>query len=184
MRHTHYYGSDEEFEVDSIEDEVMERAAPTKEVAMEQSPTTGEEQEKHISRFLKLPKAPKRSIRVGRAEPLVDYSQLQMLTSEEHLTTLENTTIQKERVQEMKEQKIKERTIKKSKRVEELELNKLKREKSKEARRVAIELEAAEKALKKIQEEKNKFMYLIQNFEVTMGNLLWDLLYRSSCLVQ
>ena len=80
MRHTHYYGSDEEIEVDSTEDEAMERAAPTEEATMEQSPTVGEEQEKYISRFLKLPKAPTRPIRVGRAEPLVDYSQLQMLT--------------------------------------------------------------------------------------------------------
>ena len=39
MRHTHYYGSDEEIEVDSSEDEAMERAAPTEEAAMEQSPT-------------------------------------------------------------------------------------------------------------------------------------------------
>ena len=74
---------------------------------------------------------------MGRAEPLVDYSQSQILTSEEHLTTLENIATQKERVQEMKEQKIKERAIKKSKKAEELQLNKLKREKAKEARTVA-----------------------------------------------
>ena len=131
MRHTYYYGSDEEFEVDSTEDEAMERVAPTEEAAMErvapteeaameQSPTVEEEQEKHISRFLKLPKAPRRPIRVGRAEPLVDYNQSQMLALEEHLTTLETIATQKERVQEMKEQKIKERIIKKSKRAEEL----------------------------------------------------------------
>ena len=154
MRHTHYYGNDEEIEVDSSEDEAMERAAPTEEAAMEHSPTAGEEQEKLISRFLKLPKAPRRPIRVGRAKPLVDYSQSQMLTSEEHLTTLENIATQKKRVQEMKEQKIKERAIKKSKRVEELQLNKLKREKAKEARMVAKQLEAVEKALKKIKREK------------------------------
>ena len=67
-----------------------------------------------------MPKAPRRPIRMGRAEPLVDYSRSQMLTTEEHLTTLENIAIQKERLQEMKEQKIKKRAIKKAKRAEEL----------------------------------------------------------------
>ena len=51
MRHTHYYGSDEEFEADSTEDEAMERAAPTEEAAMEQSHIVGEEQENTLVGF-------------------------------------------------------------------------------------------------------------------------------------
>ena len=43
MRHTHYYGNDEEFDVDSTEDEAMERVAPIEEAAMEQLPTIVQE---------------------------------------------------------------------------------------------------------------------------------------------
>ena len=76
----HYYGSEEDMEVDVEEDEGIEAS---------QSPGSAQEEENHITKFLKLPKPPRRALRVGRAEPLIDYNQSQTLTLDEHLTRLE-----------------------------------------------------------------------------------------------
>ena len=92
-----------------------------------------------------------------------------MLTSDEHLTTLENIATQKQNVQELKLQNLKEREIMKTKKAEEREINKKMREEAKEAKRVAKELEAAEKALKK--KSKGKRGVILPNVAAVEENL-------------
>ena len=85
----HYYGSEDEVEDDQDEEEDMEQS---------QSLTIANSSEIHNSKFLKLPKGYKRGTRVSRNELLIDYSQSQMLTSNEHLTCLEGIASRKERI--------------------------------------------------------------------------------------
>ena len=55
--------------------------------------------DKGISKFLKLLRRCKRVTRVSRNEPLIDYSQSQLLPSDEHLSCLEGIASRKKRVQ-------------------------------------------------------------------------------------
>ena len=66
MTNTHYYGTEEDMEAAIEEDEGMEAS---------QNPRSAKEEENHITKFLKLPKPLRRTLREGRVEPLIDYSQ-------------------------------------------------------------------------------------------------------------
>ena len=133
----HYYGSEMEVD-DDVQEEDLEYS---------QSPVPVEND--HISKFLKLPTTSKKTRNLGRAEPLVDYSQSQLLTSEQHLCNLEDIATRKERVQKEKEKKLKERKLNKAKKAEQLELNKIKRSKAKEVKQLAKDLKEAQQAQKK-----------------------------------
>ena len=102
----HYYGSEMEVD-DDVQEEDLEYS---------QSPIPVEND--HISKFLKLPTTSKKTRNLGRAEPLVDYSQSQLLTSKQHLCNLEDIVTRKERVQKEKEEKLKERKLNKAKKAE------------------------------------------------------------------
>ena len=167
MTNTHYYGTEEDIETAVEEDEGMEAS---------QSPRSAKEEENHITKFLKLPRPLRRALREGRAEPLIDYSQSQMLTLDEHLATLKSIATQKQKVQELKVQKLKEREIMMTKKAEERLINKKRREEAKEARRVAKELEALEKALKK--KKKGKRGVILSNVVADGKNLQFSLPLR------
>ena len=62
-------------------------------------------------------------------EPLVDYSQSQVLTSNHHITDLESIAIRKERLQLEKKQKKIEKELNKAQKIKEKELNKIKKTK-------------------------------------------------------
>ena len=66
MTNTHYYGTEEDIEADVKEDEGMEAS---------QSPRYVQEEENHITKFLKLPRPPRKALREDRVEPLIDYIQ-------------------------------------------------------------------------------------------------------------
>ena len=76
---------------------------------MDQSQSPIDVKKDHISKFLKLLRAPKTMRRVKKTKSLIDYSQSQVLTLDEHLCSLEDIATKKERVQIEKEQKVKER---------------------------------------------------------------------------
>ena len=80
---------------------------------------------------------------------MVDYSQSQLLTSLEHISSLDTIARKKERAQLQKEQKFKEREIKKAHKARDRELNKVKRAQLQEARKNAKELKAKEVAERK-----------------------------------
>ena len=67
--------------------------------------------------FLRLPQAPR--TRKTIVEPLVDYTQSQILTSSQHVETLEETTTKKEKVQLEREERARTRELTKQKRAEE-----------------------------------------------------------------
>ena len=104
-----------------------------------------------------------------------------MLTSDEHLTTLENITTQKQKVPELKLQKLKERDIMKTKKVEEREINKKRREEAKEARRVAKEHEVAKKAMKKNQRKRGELSYLVLQLWRKICTLLCHCVWKIQC---
>ena len=62
---TYYYDTEEELEANCEEDEPIQQS---------QSPKLVEEEENHITRFLKLPRASKTTLRESRVESLIDYS--------------------------------------------------------------------------------------------------------------
>ena len=80
------------------------------------------------------------------AEPLVDYSQSQLLTSSDHLSNLEIMARKKERVQEEKLQRTKEKELNRARKTEEREANKKRKAQEKEANKLARELKAAQQA--------------------------------------
>ena len=87
----HYYGSEDEVEDDQGEEEGMEQSQP---------PIAANSSDIHLNKFLKLPKGCKRGTRVSRNEPLIDYLQSQLLTSDEHLSSLEGIASRKERIRQ------------------------------------------------------------------------------------
>ena len=70
-----------------------------------------------FSTFLRLPQAP--TTRKTIVEPLVDYSQSQILTSSQHVEALKDIATQKEEVQLQREERARIRELTKYKRVEE-----------------------------------------------------------------
>ena len=126
----HYYSTEEEEGLQEVEEGSAPKAKSEPPIAV----TTSED---HISQFLKLPRVPRRAAIQGKPEPLIDYISSQLLTSEQHLNTLERIMSNKERVQQEKLQKQKEREENRAKKAEEKERQKLKRAEENEARRVA-----------------------------------------------
>ena len=87
--------------------------------AAENSPLEEEEAENSalFSTFLRLPQAP--TTRKTIVEPLVDYSQSQILTSSQHVEAMKDIATQKEEVQLQREERARIRELTKHKRVEE-----------------------------------------------------------------
>ena len=110
----HYYGSELELDDEEIEKQNLE-----------QSQSSTATKEDHISKFLKLPRTTKKTRRMGKAKPLIDYSQSQLLTLDEHLCNLKDIATKTERIQIEKEQKLKERELSKAKKAKEKELIKI-----------------------------------------------------------
>ena len=103
----------------------------------------------HNSKFFKLPKALEVIRKMRRIEALVDYSQFHLLTSNQHISSLEEMAARKERIQSEKEQKLMDRELNKAKKAEERELNKIQRVKAKEANEIAKDLKATQQTQKK-----------------------------------
>ena len=98
---------------ESDEDELL----PT--TAAENSPLEEEEAENSalFSTFLRLPQAP--TTRKTIVQPLVDYSQSQILTSSQHVEAMKDIATQKEEVQLQREERARTRELTKHKRAEE-----------------------------------------------------------------
>ena len=84
-----------------------------------------------------MPTAPRQTKRISRIEPLVDYSQFQVLTSNHHITNLESIATRKQRLQLAKEQKKIEKELNKAQKFKEKELNNIKKAKEQEAKKEA-----------------------------------------------
>ena len=106
-RVVHYYGSEMEVDDEEVQEDDLEYS---------QSHVPVEND--HINKFLKLSTTSKKTRNLGRAEPLVDYSQSQLLILEQHLCNLEDIATRKERVQKEKEEKLIERKLNKAKKAE------------------------------------------------------------------
>ena len=132
----HYYGS--EADVEEHQQQEGESATPP-------SPTAAIPRGNVISNFLKLPRGSRPTVRRG-AEPLVDYSQSQLLTSSDHLSNLEIMARKKKRVQEEKLQRAKEKELNRARKTEEREANKKRKAQEKEANKLAREVKAAQQA--------------------------------------
>ena len=75
----HYYGSGDDLEEDQLHEEELEQ---------DESPTAVNSRKNSISKFLKLLRGSRRARIVRKAEPLVDYSQRQLLISSQHMSNL------------------------------------------------------------------------------------------------
>ena len=70
-----------------------------------------------IQTFLRIPKAKRIERSVQRNEPLVDYSQSQQLTSDQHVLALQSIAAKKEALQQLKLDKQREKEEKKKKKL-------------------------------------------------------------------
>ena len=104
----------------------------------------------HMNEFLKLPRAKRTTRSVNRIEPLVDYSQSQLLTSEEHISNLEIMVGKKERLLEEKKEKKIQREVERAKKVEEKKLKRIARATEQEAKRVAKQQNGVERVQLKL----------------------------------
>ena len=128
----HYYSTEKEDRLQELEEESK--------AELESEPSTVTITNKdHISQFFEFPRVPRRAVVQGRPEPLIDYSSSQLLTSEQHLNTLERIMTNKERMQQEKLQKQKEKEENRAKKAEERERQKIRKVEEKEARRIAKE---------------------------------------------
>ena len=93
----HYYESKEDVEENKVEEDGL---VPCESLEAKPSHTP------HISQFLKIPRAKRTSRRANRIESLVEYSQSQLLTSDEHISNLESMIVRKERLLQKKQQKL------------------------------------------------------------------------------
>ena len=137
----HYYGCPSEEEEDLGREEQDVRTQDLEEEGQLNLPNSVDlnPSQCDIQTFLRIPRAKRIERNVQRNEPLVDYSQSQQLTSDQHVLALQSIVAKKEALQQLKLDKQREKEEKKKKKIEEKEANKTRRAAEKEQRRMAKE---------------------------------------------